>query len=76
MFEPFERLGDRATGTGVGLGLAVAKGFLEAMGGTVDAADTAGRRADGPGEPAVARPRSCRGREQPGGRRAVSRRRQ
>jgi two-component system sensor histidine kinase KdpD len=42
MFEPFERLGDRATGNGVGLGLAVAKGFLEAMGGTIHAADTPG----------------------------------
>ena len=34
MFEPFQRLGDPA-GTGVGLGLAVARGFAEAMGGTV-----------------------------------------
>ena len=42
MFEPFERLGDRTTGNGVGLGLAVAKGFLEAMGGTIHAADTSG----------------------------------
>ena len=42
MFEPFERLGDRATGNGVGLGLAVARGFLEAMGGTIHAADTPG----------------------------------
>ena len=42
MFEPFERLGDRATGNGVGLGLAVSKGFLEAMGGTIHAADTPG----------------------------------
>ncbi len=42
MFEPFERLGDRAAGNGVGLGLAVAKGFLEAMGGTIHAADTPG----------------------------------
>ncbi len=42
MFEPFERLGDHATGNGVGLGLAVAKGFLEAMGGTIHAADTPG----------------------------------
>ncbi len=42
MFEPFERLGDRATGNGVGLGLAVAKGFLGAMGGTIRATDTPG----------------------------------
>ena len=42
MFEPFERLGDRPSGTGVGLGLAVAKGFLEAMGGSVVAVDTPG----------------------------------
>jgi two-component system, OmpR family, sensor histidine kinase KdpD len=42
MFEPFERLGERGSGTGVGLGLAVARGFLEAMGGTVAAADTPG----------------------------------
>ncbi|MGI8446460.1 MAG: sensor histidine kinase [Streptosporangiaceae bacterium] len=42
MFEPFERLGERAAGNGVGLGLAVAKGFLEAMGGTIHAADTPG----------------------------------
>ena len=42
MFEPFERLGDRATGNGVGLGLAVARGFLEAMGGTIHATDTPG----------------------------------
>jgi two-component system, OmpR family, sensor histidine kinase KdpD len=42
MFEPFERLGERAPGTGVGLGLAVAKGFLEAMGGSIEAVDTPG----------------------------------
>jgi two-component system sensor histidine kinase KdpD len=42
MFEPFERLDERASGTGVGLGLAVAKGFLEAMGGSIQAADTPG----------------------------------
>jgi two-component system sensor histidine kinase KdpD len=39
IFEPFLRL-DRQHG-GVGLGLAVAKGFAEAMGGTIGAADTA-----------------------------------
>ena len=42
MFEPFERLSARNTGTGVGLGLAVVKGFLDTMGGSVEAADTEG----------------------------------
>jgi two-component system sensor histidine kinase KdpD len=42
MFEPFERLGERNAGTGVGLGLAVAKGFLLAMGGAIEAVDTPG----------------------------------
>jgi two-component system, OmpR family, sensor histidine kinase KdpD len=42
MFEPFERLDARSTGTGVGLGLAVVKGFLDTMGGSVLAADTPG----------------------------------
>jgi two-component system, OmpR family, sensor histidine kinase KdpD len=47
MFEPFERLDTsrreaRTTGNGVGLGLAVVKGFLDTMGGSVVAADTPG----------------------------------
>src|SRR6266536_595115 len=42
MFEPFERLSARNTGTGVGLGLAVVKGFTDTMGGSVAAADTSG----------------------------------
>jgi signal transduction histidine kinase len=42
MFEPFERLQARTTGTGVGLGLAVVKGFLDTMGGSVAAVDTPG----------------------------------
>ncbi len=46
MFEPFQRLdgrgADRSGVTGVGLGLAVVKGFLDTMGGTVEAADTPG----------------------------------
>ncbi|MGI8333154.1 DUF4118 domain-containing protein [Actinomadura scrupuli] len=42
IFEPFQRLGDVPQGTGVGLGLAVARGFTEAMGGTLQAEDTPG----------------------------------
>jgi two-component system sensor histidine kinase KdpD len=42
IFEPFQRLGDHDTTTGVGLGLTVAKGFTEAMGGTITAEDTPG----------------------------------
>ena len=41
-FTPFQRLGDRDNTPGVGLGLSVAKGFTEAMGGTVRAEDTPG----------------------------------
>jgi two-component system, OmpR family, sensor histidine kinase KdpD len=42
MFEPFQRLGDTDNNTGLGLGLSVAKGFVEAMGGTIQATDTPG----------------------------------
>jgi two-component system sensor histidine kinase KdpD len=46
MFEPFQRLDGRAADppgiAGVGLGLAVVKGFLDTMGGAVQAADTPG----------------------------------
>ena len=40
MFQPFQRLGD--TGTGLGLGLAVADGLAQAVGATVVAEDTPG----------------------------------
>ncbi|MFH9013553.1 ATP-binding protein [Streptomyces sp. NPDC017943] len=42
IFEPFQRYGDAPRGAGVGLGLAVARGFAEAMGGTLSAEDTPG----------------------------------
>ncbi|MFI6850995.1 ATP-binding protein [Streptomyces sp. NPDC050416] len=42
IFEPFQRYGDAPRGAGVGLGLAVARGFAETMGGTLDAEDTPG----------------------------------
>ena len=41
MFEPFQRLGDRSPG-GVGLGLAVASGFMAVMDGHIDVEDTVG----------------------------------
>ena len=34
LFAPFQRLGDHDNSIGVGLGLSVARGFVEAMGGT------------------------------------------
>jgi len=42
LFAAFQRLGDVPVGQGVGLGLAVAKGFVEANGGTLEAEDTPG----------------------------------
>ncbi|MER7313740.1 DUF4118 domain-containing protein [Streptomyces halstedii] len=42
IFEPFQRYGDAPRGAGVGLGLAVARGFVESMGGTLGAEDTPG----------------------------------
>ncbi|KOG33819.1 MULTISPECIES: sensor histidine kinase [Streptomyces] len=42
IFEPFQRFGDAPRGSGVGLGLAVARGFVESMGGTLGAEDTPG----------------------------------
>jgi two-component system sensor histidine kinase KdpD len=40
VFAPFQRLGD--TQSGIGLGMSVAKGFMDAMGGTIRTEDTPG----------------------------------
>ncbi|MFD3454435.1 DUF4118 domain-containing protein [Streptomyces sp. NPDC058691] len=42
IFEPFQRYGDAPRGNGVGLGLAVARGFADAMGATLHPEDTPG----------------------------------
>jgi two-component system sensor histidine kinase KdpD len=42
VFRPFQRLGDSSQGDGVGLGLAVARGFVEAMHGELAIEDTPG----------------------------------
>jgi two-component system sensor histidine kinase KdpD len=42
VFLPFQRLGDSANRAGVGLGLAVSRGFAEAVGGALDLEDTPG----------------------------------
>jgi two-component system sensor histidine kinase KdpD len=42
VFLPFQRLGDTDNSAGVGLGLALAKGFVEGMDGTLSAEDTPG----------------------------------
>jgi two-component system sensor histidine kinase KdpD len=42
LFEAFQRLGDHDNTSGVGLGLSVAAGFAEAMGGTIQADETPG----------------------------------
>ncbi|ACL39691.1 osmosensitive K+ channel signal transduction histidine kinase [Pseudarthrobacter chlorophenolicus A6] len=42
MFQPFQRLGDESNRAGIGLGLAVAKGFIEAMDGELTAEQTPG----------------------------------
>ncbi|QWT23445.1 DUF4118 domain-containing protein [Subtercola sp. PAMC28395] len=41
-FQPFQRLGDTDNTSGVGLGLALSRGFVEAMGGTLEAEVTPG----------------------------------
>lgn len=42
MFAPFQRLGDTDNTTGLGLGLALSRGFSEGMGGTLTPEDTPG----------------------------------
>ena len=42
VLEAFQRLGDRPNGMGVGLGLAVARGFVVAMDGDLTLDDTPG----------------------------------
>lgn len=42
VFLPFQRLGDRDNSAGVGLGLALARGLVEVMGGTLTPEDTPG----------------------------------
>lgn len=42
MFTPFQRLGDQRPDTGVGLGLAIARGFSEAIGGSLTPSSTPG----------------------------------
>jgi two-component system sensor histidine kinase KdpD len=42
VFQPFQRLGDNASHTGVGLGLAVARGFVQALDGEIRLEETPG----------------------------------
>ena len=42
VFEPFQRLGDRDNTTGIGLGLALARGLTEAMAGSITIEETPG----------------------------------
>jgi two-component system sensor histidine kinase KdpD len=42
VFRPFQRLGDRSNTAGVGLGLALARGLVEAMGGALSPEETPG----------------------------------
>jgi two-component system, OmpR family, sensor histidine kinase KdpD len=42
VFQPFQRLGDTDPGTGIGLGLALARGLVEAMDGTLTPLETPG----------------------------------
>jgi two-component system sensor histidine kinase KdpD len=40
IFHPFQRMGDTDNNAGIGLGLALTKGFVEGMGGALAAEDT------------------------------------
>jgi two-component system, OmpR family, sensor histidine kinase KdpD len=60
VFAPFQRVGDRSNEAGVGLGLAIARGFIDAIGAHLDVEDTPGggltmsirlRAVDGSSEP-------------------------
>ena len=42
LFRPFHRLGDTDNTTGIGLGLAVSRGFIDAMNGELTIEDTPG----------------------------------
>jgi two-component system sensor histidine kinase KdpD len=42
VFVPFQRLGDQDTTSGLGLGLAIARGFLDAMNGRLEPSSTHG----------------------------------
>ena len=42
IFVPFQRLGDTDNSTGLGLGLALSRGFIEGMGGSLEAEETPG----------------------------------
>jgi two-component system sensor histidine kinase KdpD len=42
VFQPFQRLGDRTAGSGIGLGLALSRGLTEAMAGTLRMEQTPG----------------------------------
>lgn len=42
IFHPFHRMGDRSADAGAGLGLAIAKGFVEVTGGSIEIDDTPG----------------------------------
>ena len=42
MFAPFQRLGDAPAGSGIGLGLAVARGLAQAVDASIEVDDTPG----------------------------------